>query len=249
MKTLKYIAAAFISFATLVGCQQQDYTVGRITTDSASYQVATEGGEVVVTILAEQDWTATVTGSAAEFVTVEPKEGKASAEVQKVTVKVTSNIGNKDDRNVVIAFQGSTAQAGVKIVQAGDPALQDTLNGEGTAEKPYTVADAIKLTRKLEAGAMTDDAFYIKGIICQDPSISLDYGNADFYISDDGSYVEAESFIVFRAYDLGNVKFTADNVIKKGDIVVVCAKLQNYKGTTLEAVKGYLVSVNGNTSR
>ena len=63
------------------------------------------------------------------------------------------------------------------------------------------------------------------------------YGNASFYISDDGT--ETNQFYCFRVLYLGNKKFEEGQTdIKVGDEVVICGKLMNYKGNTPETVSG-----------
>jgi hypothetical protein len=75
------------------------------------------------------------------------------------------------------------------------------------------------------------------------------YGNASFYISDDGTE-GSEQFYVFRTLYLGNVKYTEGATPKVGDEIVICGKVVNYKGNTPETVanKSYIYSWEGNTS-
>ena len=118
-------------------------------------------------------------------------------------------------------------------------------SGSGTATDPYNVAAAISFTSALAADTNSDPV-YITGIICSDPNIDTgQFGNATFYISDDGT--ENNRFYVFRTMDLGNQKFTDANKLKKGDRVVIYGPLVNYRGNTPETVgsKTYLISING----
>ncbi|MBR6047645.1 MAG: hypothetical protein IKP44_06095 [Bacteroidaceae bacterium] len=118
-------------------------------------------------------------------------------------------------------------------------------SGSGTATDPYNVAAAISFTSALAADTNSDPV-YITGIICSDPNIDTgQFGNATFYISDDGT--DINRFYVFRTMDLGNQKFTDANKLKKGDRVVIYGPLVNYRGNTPETVgsKTYLISING----
>ena len=120
-------------------------------------------------------------------------------------------------------------------------------SGSGTATDPYNVAAAISFTSALAADTNSDPV-YITGIICSDPNIDTgQFGNATFYISDDGT--ENNRFYVFRTMDLGNQKFTDANKLKKGDRVVIYGPLVNYRGNTPETVgsKTYLISINGSS--
>ena len=124
-------------------------------------------------------------------------------------------------------------------VPLGDP------KGDGTQANPYNVAAAIQFTSALSADK-NSDAKYIEGIICNDPNIDTgSYGNATFYISDDGT--DANKFYIFRIFDIDNQHFTDAKKIKRGDKVVIYSPLVNYKGNTPETVAnmGYLISING----
>ena len=120
-------------------------------------------------------------------------------------------------------------------------------SGSGTATDPYNAAAAISFASALAAD-VNSDPVYITGIICNDPNIDTgQYGNATFYISDDGT--DANRFYVFRTMDLGNQKFTDAKKLKKGDRVVIYGPLVNYRGNTPETVgnKTYLISINGSS--
>ena len=126
--------------------------------------------------------------------------------------------------------------------------------GGGTVDNPYTVAQALDAVKDLKWTSNTDyestDEVYVKGKISRIPSGGTyteggTYGNASFYISDDGA--EANEFYCFRILYLGNKKFEEGQTdIKVGDEVVICGKLMNYKGNTPETVSGkaYLYSLN-----
>ena len=119
--------------------------------------------------------------------------------------------------------------------------------GDGTKENPFNVAGIIKYTTALGADKNSDKEVYFEGIISDDPNVDTgQYGNATFKISDDGT--DNNTFYIFRAFDINNAKFTTKN-IKKGDKVVICGTVVNYKGNTPEtaANKAYLVSINGTT--
>ena len=121
--------------------------------------------------------------------------------------------------------------------------------GSGTLEDPYNPAAASAAASALAADAKSDMAYYIKGkVVSVKEEFSSTYGNASFYISEDGS--SKGQFYIFRALYLGNRKWTSsDAQIKEGDEVIVYAKLTNFKGNTPETVQGetYLYSLNGKT--
>ena len=139
----------------------------------------------------------------------------------------------------------------------GDTPGGDTPGGDtttaGTVDNPYTVAQALDAVKGLTWTSNTDyestDDVYMKGRISRIESKGTfteggTYGNASFYISDDGA--EKNEFYCFRILYLGNTKFAEGQTdIKVGDDVVICGKLMNYKGNTPETVAGkaYLYSL------
>jgi len=135
---------------------------------------------------------------------------------------------------------------------AGDTPGTDPTPGEakgtGTLADPYNSVAANNAASALEAGAESDADVYIKGkIVSIKEQYGTQYGNASFYISDDGT--TSGQFYVFRALYLGNVKYTTGLLLKEGDEVVICGRLTNYRGDTPETAQGkaYLYSLNGST--
>lgn len=120
--------------------------------------------------------------------------------------------------------------------------------GDGSKENPFNSVAANQMASKLASGAKTDKQYYIKGkVVSVKEAFSAQFGNASFYISDDG---KAEGqFLVFRTLYLGNEKWTEGKTnVAVGDEVVVCGSLVNYMGNTPETVQGetYLVSLKSN---
>lgn len=132
-----------------------------------------------------------------------------------------------------------------------------TPSGDGTLNNPYNPAGAAQAVSGLTWTSNTEyqstDNVYVKGKISRIASNGTyteggTYGNASFYISEDGT--ESGEFYIFRALYLDNTKFneyTGEKVdIKVGDEVVIYGKLMNYRGNTPETVSGqaYLYSLN-----
>ena len=120
--------------------------------------------------------------------------------------------------------------------------------GSGTAADPYNVTAALDFINNLPADEQTTENIYVKGIVVSiTEEFSTQYGNATYYISDDGT--NKNQFYVYRSLYLGNKKFASgDTQLQEGDEVVICGKVVNYKGTTPETVlnQSYLYSLNGN---
>ena len=130
-----------------------------------------------------------------------------------------------------------------------DIPIVGTPKGTGTKEDPFNSVAANAEANKLAANAVSEQGYYIKGkVVSVKEAFSAQYGNASFYISDDGK--ADGQFLVFRSLYLGNQKWTEGQPnIAEGDEVVVYGKLTNYMGNTPETAQNttYLVSVNGKT--
>lgn len=111
--------------------------------------------------------------------------------------------------------------------------------GEGTLASPYNVARALSLIANGKNDSGTE--VYITGTISTDPDISTSYGNAGYYISDDGG--TTTQLQVFRGYYLKGVKFTATDQIKKGQKVVILGKLTSYNGAAEVGAGSSIISI------
>lgn len=118
--------------------------------------------------------------------------------------------------------------------------------GSGTLSDPFNIAGVIAEASKLGTGETGTTDYYFKGKVSEIKEISAQYGNATFYVSDDGT--TTNQFYVYRALGLGNKSVTDENFLKVGDEVIICGKLANYNGTLETSQKNaYVYSVNGNT--
>ena len=126
-----------------------------------------------------------------------------------------------------------------------DTPSEVTPPGSGTATDPYNVAKALEVVSALEANAQTESEIYVKGAVKEIREIDPSYGNATYYITDDGK----NQIYIYRSKYLGNTKFTSSDQLSEGDSVVVCGKFTNYSGNTPETVTNgsYLYSLNGKT--
>lgn len=122
----------------------------------------------------------------------------------------------------------------------------DEPKGDGTAANPFNPAG---VNAFIEAGDYKGKEVYITGIICDNPNISTDYGNATFHISEDGNATGSEQFYVYRTMGFNGEKIPATTSLKKGNTVVIRSTVTIYNGTyETEASKGVLISVNGETA-
>lgn len=84
--------------------------------------------------------------------------------------------------------------------------------GDGTKENPYNSVAANKYASSLAADTESDKEVYIKGkVVSVKEQYGTQYGNATFYISDDGK--EDNQFYVFRALYLNNENYTSGTTL------------------------------------
>ena len=147
-------------------------------------------------------------------------------------------VGEAGTTDIVFSAPAGTSYRtqDVRIIsESGAEIILKIAQGEDVI-KTYTVRQVIDLIKSGKAGGRP---VLVKGIICKIDEISTSYGNATYYISDDGtmtgSYTadggDGNWFEVYRGYWLGGEKFTKGDEIAVGDEVTVKGTLTNYKGT------------------
>lgn len=159
----------------------------------------------------------------------------------------------KDARTGVIEFSSSSgSNTSVLTYTVSQKGLS------GTLANPYSVADAIAYCQTLSGNSGNE--FYVKGKISRIISGGEfgSYGNATFFISDDGEYLgeddrncdKTHDFEAYRVLFLGNQKWVqGDPQIAVGDEVIICGILTIYNGISETASgKAYIYSINGVTS-
>ena len=108
---------------------------------------------------------------------------------------------------------------------------------EETTVDTLTVAEAIAI---IEAGSYTSDSVYVKGIVSQIDSVYYTYyGNANYYISDDGA--TDSQFYIYRGLGLNGASFTSADDLWVGDTLILYGVLTTYNSTPEMAAKNYIV--------
>ena len=150
-----------------------------------------------------------VSGTGIEIAENVAKVTRADVE-QTVVLKVTVTVGE--------------ATASKKLTVTIKAIVKETPKHAGTKEDPYTVSDAV-----LVAGGLADtevtETVYGYGTVKEITDLNLSYGNATFTITDG-----TKDIIVFRAKYLNGEKFTSEDQLKVGDVVVIVGQLTNYGG-------------------
>ena len=113
--------------------------------------------------------------------------------------------------------------------------------GDGTEGNPYSASQALEMIANGENNP--DAEVYIKGKVSQIKEVSAQFGNATYWISDDGS--TDNQLYVFRGKYLNGEKFTSEDQLKVGDEVVILGKLTTYNGDPQVNTGSQIVSING----
>ena len=119
----------------------------------------------------------------------------------------------------------------------------ETGEGDGTEANPYSASQALEMIANGENNP--DAEVYIKGKVSQIKEVSAQFGNATYWISDDGS-TETQLY-VFRGKYLNGEKFTSEDQLKVGDEVVILGKLTTFNDDPQVGTGSKLVSINGQT--
>lgn len=240
---VKYLLLSLLACAgfAVTSCTEEDPIFGgdelALKVEPSIISVGKDGGSKTIDINAGIEWKAEPKDS---WITVSPSSGSGAG---KVTVTVAKN-DSEDARQTTVAVTAGTAKMNITVKQEAGGVVY------GTAEHPYTPSRIYAYLSTLSDGEKTDD-IYIEGFIAKiDEQFGTQYGNATFYMTDDGK-TEAKMFQVYRALYIGNKKYDneADKNINVGDKVVVYGKCVNYKGNTPETSSGeaYVVSIEEGT--
>ena len=158
------------------------------------------------------------------------------ADVDATTGEVTINAAGT--AKITASTEGNdtyaAGSASYTLTVTGDV----TTTGDGTEAKPYTVADILALNA---ANALPTDEVYVKGIVSQIKEVSASFGNATYYISDDGT--TTNQFQIYRGKYLNNVKFTSEDQLQTGWTVTVKGKVTPFNTSLEMAQSNYLTSI------
>ena len=177
--------------------------------------------------------------------------------VQKTdsTVNINFHVANNTEeaaRSAVIEFTSTNGSTSSTV-----SATISQMGLSGTLSNPFTVEAAIAYCQTLTGNSANE--FYVKGVISRIANKGEfgSYGNATFFISDDGEFLgeddknpdKAHDFEAYRVLYFGNEKWNADNNncnISVGDEVIICGKFTLYNGIAETAQNAaYTYSING----
>ena len=169
-----------------------------------------------------------------------------------ITFHVAPNTGEAS-RTSTISFTSANSKTSSTIT-----ATVSQMGLSGTLTNPFNVEQAIAYCQTLDGTSANE--FYVKGKVSRIANNGAfgSYGNATFFISDDGEFLgqddknpdKAHDFEAYRALFLGNEKWTDGHAnISVGDEVLICGKLTLYNGIAeTSSGNAYIYSINSVTT-
>ena len=251
-RSARFLTLLAAAAALFTGCRQEEADIDLpalkvagadlsfdAETKKASYAADMSLTTLQLNVTANRDWSSEILWDADEtpWIAVTPEKGLASDQPQRVTLTILNNAGY--NRNKTVKFTIGYDYKTLAVSQTGE-------RGEeiiGTLDNPLTVAGAVKYVKSLGADVQSSSQVFVKGKISQIADggsfgASGTYGNATFYISDDGT-TNGDQFYAYRVLYLGNRKWTSkDPDIKVGDEVILYGNVVNFRGNTPETVQG-----------
>ena len=234
---LKYIIASLLAGVTLFSaCEKEaDHYLSDIKVDKSYVGFPKEGGSQTIKLTAAASWTIEIPEADEEWLLATPASG-AAGNFDVVLTALPDEEGNETQ---------------IYIVSNGQKQIINVTQEAGEKPEPavMTIAEALEVIRPLGDGEVAPGTFRIKGIVCKITEISTQYGNATYYLSDDGSMsgttkADYNWIQVYRGLWKDGGAFTKGDEFGIGDELVVEGQLMDYKGTPETKEKtAYVVSI------
>ena len=215
MKT-KYIIVSLIAALGLLftGCvEEADHYLDEVKVSPSYVTFSAGGGSVPVELNATGSWSVT---NLPEWVTVSPATGGAG----QVTVTFTAPAA-EETRDAVATIECGGKTQNINLLQTTQKAEPVTM----------TVKQALAVIAPLADQEVAGGTYRVKGIVCKIDEISPKYGNATYYLSDDGSFTAGGWLEVYRGLWLNGASITKGDEFSVGDELTIEGSLMNYKGT------------------
>lgn len=247
MKLKNIISGVAVILAT-VACTNDTFNVKepKVSTDITSYVLEnSEAGLFDLVFYSNLPWEIKVTPANANSnvadIKVNPSSGAGSERPISVTVSYKANKDLK--REAIISISTKALGASVRFTQ---PGANDPTEVKGSLATPYLPYD---LVADMMGGNIPSDDIYVRGIVSKVKEISTSYGNATFWLTDDGVQPadDNQAFQVYRAKDYGLTNITREDLFKEGDVVTVFGGVTVYGGNTPETKQNaaQILAVNG----
>ena len=228
-----FIGIILAAGAIAVSCQQEKPVFG-ISADQDVIDFPQGGGTAQVKVTTAQAWTVKIPSNAQDWLSAEPASGTGNA-----TITFVASANNGKDRKTGLKI--NAGMAGYVSVTASQPGSQKP--GDGlTAATAWSASEANAwIKANLADKQVTTDKYYIKGIIHKVQTTfaaSGNYGNAVFFISDDGQ-AASDDFEAFQVYYLDGKQWKSGQPdVEVGDEVIIYGPVTLYGSTAETSGKG-----------
>ena len=218
---LKYLIPCFIAAIALFASCSDDNDptyLDEVRLSSSYVALPQNGGSQSIDITAKDSWTIDAS-TVPEWLSVSPASGSAGQS------NITFNVGaTESGRNCELLLEcaGKTQRINVmQYAEEKDPVI-------------LTVAEAVAL---IKSGNAPGSAVYVKGIVCRIQEISpkkpdgSGYGNATYFLSDDGTFGDGNWLEVYRGKWFNGADYAPGDEFSVGDEMVIKGVLIDYNGT------------------
>lgn len=214
MKLRYFIPIVVALVAMFTGCSENEEAIylDNIRLSSSYVSLDKDGiTPTAVELNASAEWNI-VESTVPAWLTISPMSGAAGA----TTLSFLAEAGGTRTATLKLTCGGQTQEINViQFAVEADPEIM-------------TVSEAVAM---IKAGTQPDGAAYVKGTVCRVQEISTSYGNATYFLSDDGSFGDGNWLEVYRGSWLNSEKFTTGDEFSVGDELVVKGVLVDYNGT------------------
>ncbi|MCQ2166057.1 MAG: DNA-binding protein [Bacteroidales bacterium] len=213
MKAKYIIASLAAACALAIGCTKETPTLlDEIQVDSSYIGLTNNEGtnSKTITVTAKDSWSI---NAIPEWLTINPMSGTAGE--TKVTFSAEKAPATREN-TIKISCAGK--EQTIIIKQEAEKVEPKTLN----------VEEAIKICKEYPAGS---PVYRVKGIVCKINEISVQYGNATFFLSDNGKFEDGKWLEVYRGLWIDGAAFTKGDEFSVGDELIIEGVLMDYNGT------------------
>ena len=218
---LKYIFLSLIAAVGLFSSCSDDNDptyLNEVRLSSSYVALPQNGGSQSIDITAKDSWTINAS-TVPEWLTVSPASGGAGQ--GSINFSVASTDAARDCE-VLLECGGRTQR--INVMQYA----------EETEPVMLSVAEAVAL---IKSGKAPGSAVYVKGIVCRIQEISpkkpdgSGYGNATYFISDDGTFGDGNWLQIYRGKWYNGADYAPGDEFSVGDEMVIKGVLIDYNGT------------------
>ncbi len=147
---LRSILCGVLAIAAAVACKPDDVVeTPKLDVDKTAVSVTAEAGQATFNVTTNQDWTASAD---ADWVSVNPNNGKASDKAVAVTVTADDN-DTEAERTATVTVKAGTLSKTVKVTQAAKAATPEP----PVDEPEYTVTELYMLGSACDTGWSLDE--------------------------------------------------------------------------------------------